>query len=154
VTSYIYNRWNRDPSRLAVSHVRRRNIAAFSRYNIVAAIHCSAVAPCRSKWFWFRDIELSRRIRSMMGKLNEVSTYRAKCTYWWALYCSLLSCSDCASWWFRRAKPVHDLPNLWIWPLLARSINTEPRGIIFARYCVGVLLKVPARISMVWTRRA
>lgn len=57
LTPCIYNGQNCDGSRLEISDITWENIRGTARYNIGAAIHCSAAAPCRNLKFSGIDIK-------------------------------------------------------------------------------------------------
>ncbi|KAL2196294.1 glycoside hydrolase family 28 protein [Corynascus similis CBS 632.67] len=56
LSSCIYSYNNCDSSRLQITDVTWQNITGTSRYNVAAAIHCSAAAPCDG--FHFEDIDI------------------------------------------------------------------------------------------------
>ncbi|OTB19010.1 glycoside hydrolase family 28 protein [Daldinia sp. EC12] len=57
VTSCIYTARGCDQSRLPIQDVRWINVTGTSRYNIAAAIHCSASSPCSG--FSFENVEIT-----------------------------------------------------------------------------------------------
>ncbi|KAF6745140.1 exo-rhamnogalacturonase B [Ephemerocybe angulata] len=59
LTPCIYTGQNCDGSRLGINNVRWENIKGTSRYNIGAAIHCSAAAPCQN--FTFSGIDIKQK---------------------------------------------------------------------------------------------
>ncbi|KAI1805445.1 glycoside hydrolase family 28 protein [Daldinia bambusicola] len=56
VTSCIYTARGCDQSRLPIQDVRWINVTGTSRYNIAAAIHCSASSPCSG--FSFENVDI------------------------------------------------------------------------------------------------
>lgn len=56
LSACIYSYANCDASRLAIDGVRWEDIAGTSRYNVAAALHCSAAAPCTNLSFSGIDI--------------------------------------------------------------------------------------------------
>jgi galacturan 1,4-alpha-galacturonidase len=59
VTPCIYTGQNCDSSRLGISDVTWQNISGTARYNIAAAIHCSAAKPCTN--FKFEGIDIKSK---------------------------------------------------------------------------------------------
>ncbi|KAI1462323.1 glycoside hydrolase family 28 protein [Annulohypoxylon moriforme] len=57
VTSCIYSNNGCDSSRLPISDIRWINVTGTSRYNIAAAMHCSASSPCSG--FSFENVEIT-----------------------------------------------------------------------------------------------
>lgn len=57
VTPCTYSGYGCDTSRIPISGVTWKNITGTSRYNIAAAIHCSAAAPCTD--LHFEDIAIT-----------------------------------------------------------------------------------------------
>jgi hypothetical protein len=82
VTSCIYSGQNCDSSRLAITDVRWENITGTSRYNIAAAIHCSAAAPC--KGFSFKDIDIKQKdgspAKSVCSNIQGQDSMGLKCS--------------------------------------------------------------------------
>ena len=56
VTPCIYSNNNCDGSRLGINDIRWINVTGTSRYNIAAAMHCSAATPCDG--FHFEGIDI------------------------------------------------------------------------------------------------